>query len=299
MAKKFEDKLCVYCGIEKSTRGKGDHVIASGFFDEDQRTDEYNPIRVPACKACNSSFAAHEQYLISILAPSLNAVHPTAQRVASGPVTRSILNPRARGNWRRISKTAERVHLVSPGGLYTATTTAIQPDYEPYDIVFRKITKGLYYHHFDAYFPPDYEIALFNIDRATCDRFFNSMQQVSSFGPFELASGIFRYAFHVYPADPAQMVWLMSFYQGHYFSVHTGPPKLPGDVLYLSESLGDLKEGRYILMERSKDIAKLCVAATDLDGNLCESPMIEQMVPSILAVFEPIGRMPNRETDTT
>ena len=290
MARKFEGKPCAYCATGISTSGKGDHVIARGFFPADQRTDAVNPILVPACQECNNTFAPHEQALIALFTLSVDAIHPAAQDIAKGPVLRSAAHKRAKANYRRSIKEMQPVELYSPGGIYVADSVAIQPEYAPYDIVLRKIVKGLYYHHFQSRFPFDYEIAVFNIDREVCDQHWETMQRITCNGPFELADGVFRYAYSCGEQDGAHMLWLMSFYQGIYFNVLTDRPKIPGDVLDLGAPIHFLQPGKYILLERTNEIVTLSVAAASMDGSIVPSPNTVQVAPSILAAFRPIGR---------
>ncbi|MCW3095873.1 MAG: hypothetical protein JWL77_1491 [Chthonomonadaceae bacterium] len=291
MARQFQDKLCVYCQEHKSTSRHGDHVIARGFFPDGNRTVADVPIRVPACQYCNAASCSAEQYLIALLAPSINSVHPAAGEVARGPVTRSIAVPEAQGVWKRIQKDAQLGILMSADGHYIATTPVVQPEYAAYDNVFRKITKGLYYHHFAAYFPLDYEIALFSADRTSCDQFWIETPGFDLTKLFEIGDGIFRYAYTNSTNDHADMMWLMCFYQGHYFYVRTGPPKKVGDILEYGGSINGIAAGRYILKERSRDLATLCVAATDIYSGLCESPITIQVAPSCLALFRFVGKI--------
>lgn len=290
MARKFEGLPCVYCTNGISTSGKGDHVIAGGFFPEHQRTDAFNPIRVPACQKCNNTFAPHEQALIALFTLSADARHPAAKDIATSTVLRSAAHKQATANYRRSIKEAKPVELYSPSSIYVTDSLAIQPEYTPYDIVFRKIVKGLYYHHLQAHFPCDYEIAVFTIDRTVCDQHWETMQRITTNGPFELADGIFRYAYSSAENDTARTMWLMSFYQGLYFNVLTDPPKVTSDILELGEQIYFLQAGKYILLDRTDEIVTLSIAAHAIDGSVVPSPNTVQVVPSILAAFRTIGR---------
>ena len=289
--RKFEGRIpCVYCSDGISTEGRGDDVIARGFFPESQRTTKFNPILVPACEKCNNSFSSHEQALIALFTLSINAKHPAAKEVATSTVLRSATSKHAKAHYRRGISEIQAIELYSPGGIYITDSLAFQPKYASYDIVFRKIMKGLFYHHFGERFPTDYEIAVFDIDHSVCDQQWETMQRITCNGPFEFANGIFRYSYGYAENDKAQMMWLMSFYNGLYFSVLTSPPKTLGDILELQESIHNLQPGKYIMLDRTDTLVTLSVAAFMLDGSLLPSPKIVQVVPSILAAFRTIDR---------
>lgn len=284
MPKKFEGQLCIYCCERPSTTEDGDHVIARGFFPKDQRTHEHNPIKVPACKACQDEFHKDEEYLIPLFATDINSVHPAALELGKGAVTRSL--QKRHGVWKPIQRNAQQVSLFTKSGLYWAETAMIMPERERYDRVFDKMMRGLYYYHTKQRFPREYDFALFEFDQTGCDQHWLKMQDLECNGPFELGSGIFRYAFCLFPDDLLFTEWLMVFYQGKYFNVKTRAKKRPGHVLELKESLHPLAAGLYILIDRNEQEATLCHAAYQLPtGHVGPSPLIHKVAPAILSCF--------------
>lgn len=62
-SKKYKNKKCVYCGVDRSSTGP-DHIFAREFFLESKRD---NLPQVPACDSCNNSKSKLEHYLTSVL----------------------------------------------------------------------------------------------------------------------------------------------------------------------------------------------------------------------------------------
>jgi len=267
-----------------STLGKGDHVIADGFFPEQQRSDKFNPIRVPACLKCNGGFAGHEQALVALFTLSNDARHPEAANIARGPVLRSASHKPALANYDRAIERMEPALIVSADGTTMADTFVIQPEYRTIEIVLSKIAKGLYFHHFQERFPNDYEVAVFDHDRQASDCQWIRMQRIGCNGPFELADGIFRYAYSYAEDDPAEMTWLMSFYRGIDFGVLTSRPRCVGDILELQREVGPIRPGKYRIMERHKEHVTIA-ATTQVEDFTQNAADVHRVATRLLAAF--------------
>jgi hypothetical protein len=287
MPRGFQGQLCVYCHTRPSTK-TGDHVIASGFMEGTRWTVENPPIRVPACEECQKEYHDAEQYFMTVLPLDIHSAHPTARKVAEGQVTRSL--DKAPWIWKPIRDNARPINLRTRSGLYIGQSAEITPREDWFDLVLKKITKGLYYHCMHERLPLHYDIGvLFLESRDHADQIWKEMERKVYNGPFQVGDSIFEFAYQYSDTDQAHTAWLISFYHGHFFYVVTAPPRTPGDVLMFPDNG---QPTRYILLERTEEETTLCCAAEDTEGKICRSPNIVKLQrSSLLAAFPIVDRI--------
>jgi hypothetical protein len=294
--KKNEGALCIYCCERPSTAGKGDHVIASGFFPPEMRASpDYQPITVPACRECQDRFHKDEEYVISLFPLDIQAGNPAALSVATGPLQRSI--SKSPGVWRQVRRSAKPVNVILPSGLSMGSSLAISPDMKRYETVFWKIVHGLYFYHMRGRLPMDHGFGVFETDSAHADEYYKQMLAAGMNGIFELGPGVFRWAFLAYRDNPLATDWLMVFYpgdrapHGKFFHLKTTEVRVPGDILNLPAPMASLQPGDYILLERDEREATVCTAARLLTGEIVPSPLTTGMHLSVLTVFRKVGHI--------
>src|SRR5580700_145499 len=138
---------CVYCGAP-SKPGKGDHVIAQGFFPTGSHKAGYVPICVPACSACNGKFSKDEEYAIHTITMDYrcqenpHAVDVFNQRCVPGFV-------KYKGKLAKImGKGGKTVAIKTRGGAIREDHKAITIDPLRIERVVEKIVRGLHYHEY-------------------------------------------------------------------------------------------------------------------------------------------------------
>jgi hypothetical protein len=129
---------CYLCNATATTR---EHVPSRGFFDNVPA----NIITVPACTACNGSFAKDEEYFRTVVAMQCFAASAVARRVWTGPVIRSLWRRGYEGLRKRLVRhlitveiwnEQEQGHVNLPGMAVEGGRAAR---------VVRKIIRGLYF----------------------------------------------------------------------------------------------------------------------------------------------------------
>lgn len=126
-ARRYERVPCIYCGSDADTR---DHVPPKSLLDTPYPP---NLLTVPACRACNSGFAADEQYLLVVLAQIGTSRTLLARVSPGGQVDRTLT--RSPGLEDRIIKSL----TVDDEG-----RVLIAPEHDRINRVVAKIALGLY-----------------------------------------------------------------------------------------------------------------------------------------------------------
>lgn len=84
MSKKYLNKTCAYCGVDRSST-TADHVIARLFFHEEDRA---NLPKVPACARCNNRKSQLELYVLSVM--PLGGLQPRSDDMQRNLVERRL-----------------------------------------------------------------------------------------------------------------------------------------------------------------------------------------------------------------
>jgi len=146
MSKKYKGKLCVYCQERPSIR-QGDHVFARKFFLEAARN---NPIKVPACDACNNEKSKIEHYLVSLL--PFGGMHNDAKEYLS-----KLVPPRIEKNQKlkkELSAGMKYIWHNDENGMQTRSLTVPFVG-EHYTELFKYIAKALAWYHWGTFITKD------------------------------------------------------------------------------------------------------------------------------------------------
>lgn len=125
MGKKYEGKLCVYCGKRMSTTA--DHVWGRGFCLVKHRD---NLPQVPACEECNNAKSKLEHYLTTVL--------PFGARNRDAVVALQTMVPK------RLDKNQKLKTRLTLG--FTGYSIPLEPG--RIEALFGFVTKGLLWNHF-------------------------------------------------------------------------------------------------------------------------------------------------------
>jgi hypothetical protein len=206
---------CVYCLTRDGVTRE--HVVSKCFFDA-QPADH---IVVPTCAQCNSGtgdggeypITSDEEYARTVLCiHAASYDHPAADAVVRGKIGRSFRR-RPDGLRRALARTLSPATLNYKGILVPGQST-IGVDGRRLVRVFRKITKGLFFHVNGFPLPADCEV--FVEPRITGEEFYQwlaILKQCSFLGPVGRGDGVFETLTARDTGDHTTTVWLMSFYR--------------------------------------------------------------------------------------
>jgi hypothetical protein len=146
MSKKYNSKICIYCGSKKVST-TADHLVARQFIPITAR----NGIpKVPCCSKCNNDKSKLEHYAASILPFGSNTVY--AQEMLRERVAKRLeKNIKLK---KELNKNSKKVWFKSNSGLYLRTLS-IPIKSEPILGLLQYYIKGLYYYHWNIALPAD------------------------------------------------------------------------------------------------------------------------------------------------
>lgn len=205
-SKKFKGKLCVYGCMRLATTV--DHVFAREFFLSDS---PYEPIKVPACLLCNNQKSHLEHYLTALLPfggrhkdASTNLEKMVPKRLARNAKLHRLLYKHKGTAW--IKDSSE---------LYVPTMT-LPIDFHLIEQLFKFITMGLAWHHWQVRLTAEHFITILALSRhgeQVFDRKFfwvNNAAHVTN----DLGEGTFIYEGVQGVDNPAVTGWRFSIYGG-------------------------------------------------------------------------------------
>ncbi len=188
-SKKYRGKTCAYCAVPNSST-TADHVIARGFFLENQRG---NLPQVPACALCNGEKSELEHYLMTVL--PFGGRHLDASANLAEQVPRRLAkNSALADELRRALRSRLRLRSVNGEPWIQETILPLNPD--KLIALYRWIAIGLSYEHWNLSLPlADFVISaayLMPNMAAMFDAVFDQAGQIAVHG--NLGDGTFIYA---------------------------------------------------------------------------------------------------------
>ena len=133
-------QLCVLCGINAATKGKGDHLPPQSLYPK-PRKPNVTLNTVPACISCNGSGSKDDEMFKMIIGLSTGEYRVDAQQIIDS-LARTIGKNRKIA--RRLLERSQRVYARRHGGLYQPMI-AIPFSKEAYSRVVSRIVRGLYW----------------------------------------------------------------------------------------------------------------------------------------------------------
>jgi hypothetical protein len=143
---------------------------------------------------------------------------------------RALRRPQQRRFVTSIMRTARKVELRTPGGLYVGNGTTYNVDVARLDAVIRRTMLGLYFHEMGKRIPEGHE------PRVLCVGAFDDLpaQQLQNLGNIAQIAGagrrrvlgdnVFTYHFQTMSDDPDSTLWAFLVYNRVPFVGFTGPP---------------------------------------------------------------------------
>jgi len=206
MSKKYKGRICVYCGVNKSTCP--DHVIAREFFEVSRR---HNLPKVPSCEECNNIKSQLEHYFTSLL--PFGSDDDSAREIFQSSVEKR-LNSNLKLK-RHLSDNLERRWTKTNNNIYLQT---VQLPINPVMLLslFNFIIKGLLWHHWKVTLSSDYFVKAITITDYGVDNFYKQLFRGAVTGVVDenLADNGFTYIGRQGTEYPQMSVWLMKIYNG-------------------------------------------------------------------------------------
>jgi len=228
-------------------------VVSRAFF----TTQPENHLTAPCCAECNRGFSSDEEYVRDLFCMSAGHFykHPVALELAHGAVARSLIrNPKLT---LRFAESAKQATLRGPGGILLPNQTQIDGDVNRIQNVMRKITRGLVYCYAKTRVPTNYRIEVdFGLPPQEFYNWAQIISQASRFGKQVYPQEVFAFTGAWNKDDPAESVWLFSFYKRFTVLAVTAKPKATVMVF------ADTKTG--------KPVAELSLAAQPSNAALTE-----------------------------
>lgn len=203
-------KFCALCGAH-NVIGSRDHIPPKAIF---RKPRPQNLITVPACLKCNNSNSSNDEVFKTFLAfilgnsPTTNSLFNSAISTANKKFSRYIL------------ENMQPAYLTTPSGIVYDQGYTIPLKSEitiPFEAVIKRITTGLYYHHFNNYIGSKIEFQI---------RFHNTLKKEMitqcAYSINRIGSGHFSYAYAKATEDTKCIsLWLFEFYERYWISCST------------------------------------------------------------------------------
>jgi len=214
-SKRFKDKRCVYCGIEKSIPS-GDHVFAREFFLHNKRA---NPIKVPACDKCNNEKSTLETYLTATL--PFGGGHKDA-----GVNLKTMVPARLKRNIKLHRQLADgkSFRWVKENGVFVRRLV-FDFDSSKLNSLFRYITKGLLWWHWKVLLTSEDFVDARTLPRVE-ERYFNLLRAGNPVNG-NLGEGTFHYEGVQATDNLKYTAWKFSIYGGIKFNDPRYPEEEP------------------------------------------------------------------------
>jgi hypothetical protein len=233
--KKSKDKRrCIYCNrLCDHTR---DHVPPKGIFAFPLPTCL---ITVPACSACNISFAKDDDYFKLIMTSRHDVGHnPAAKKVMESAI-RGLWRPQATGFRRSFLRTIKPVELTTGSGIYLGKSCTTDVDYDRLERVVERTVRGLYFRWKNRPLPKAATIAVYldmGFEGATEEAratLLEMMAKLQRERPLIIRAGEFQCWRAAAIDREYASAWLMLFYGAIWYLAITLPPGLEFDGLPL------------------------------------------------------------------
>jgi hypothetical protein len=203
----------VYCGVRPGTTA--DHVPPKNIFPS-PRPDTL--ITVPCCEDCRRTQSVDDEYFRTMLALRQDvAANPTAEQIVDS-VERALQKPQKARFSDAILRSAQKVSLWSPSGLYAGTGHTFNVDTRRLDSVVRRTMLGLHYRETNHRVPDGYEPRVYCVDAFT-DLSIKQAAEVqrlvdvaTSGSRRSIGERVFAYWYQSFADKPEASVWAFLFY---------------------------------------------------------------------------------------
>ena len=219
---------CIYCGNLATTR---DHIPPKNLF----RNPCSDLITVPACGQCNNLESKDDEYFRNtICLEERVAEHPSGKE-RMRKVVKSLKRTEATGLRKSMVGDLRRIPRLSESGLYLGEIYSSKIAYPRIVRVIQRITKGLFYYHFNRTLPKDCEILVYGMpvtQNPECLETILELIKETYSNPINvIEEGVFYYRYAVANDHPEATVWGLAFFETIPFLALTIPqPRIENSI---------------------------------------------------------------------
>ena len=199
MVNEINNELCCYCGVREATTR--DHVPPKSIFNRPRPSDL---ITVPCCFQCNNEASKYdERFKVYLGLHVSSGGDKEAERLFREGVIPTVQHNKKLNN-------GVRANMFSLQTSTNENAKAIRWDNEAHNITIERITKGLFFHHYEKIIPSDISIQTYwfkedqlrNVD----DKLYSNV----------IANGAFEYRYNKAHGLAFDSIWLFTFYGKHF-----------------------------------------------------------------------------------
>ena len=210
--KLHESEVCVICGVrEAETR---DHIPPKNLFPR-PRPRPSDLLTVPAYLRCNNGDSEEDEHFRTYLSLQIGHESDITKKLWEGGAKRSLMRRTATRK-----KLLESVTPLSIGsGSDVEERLAFAVPIRVYDVVFTRVTKGLYFHHTGKILGADIKISISPL-YSIADK---SVIYIRDLPTYSFGDGAFIYKSGIVSDDDRYSGWIYQFYDLHWILVETEP----------------------------------------------------------------------------
>lgn len=202
--------VCVICGVRPATTV--DHVPPKGFF---KGLINAQLKTVPACRVCNNGASSDDEDVRFFISAQIGKQNPGSKALWEEGAYKSIQR-KTRLREAFVATTRE-VKVVEANGKAT-TRLAFNFPVQPYQRVFERTTRGLYFFHTERILPADVPVL---VQMLTAIPNMNS-EEFLALQTHSVGGGACVYRYGISAEDAFTSVWIYEFHQAHWAMATTG-----------------------------------------------------------------------------
>lgn len=207
IVKQRKDKgECFICGKKATTR---DNIPPACIFPYPAPTDL---VRVPACKQHNEGSSKDDEYFRFFVSANALGSNQAHEIIRDRIIEKAKSKPKLLNS---IIKSAyKQIEIRTPAGIILGYRPGFKYDRKRIYIIFNKIVRGLFYHHFKKRLLNEYEVGEF----LTLYSIPNTLKEhLKTIPLYETKDIAFGYKFLVNENNINESVWFFRFYNGQTF----------------------------------------------------------------------------------
>lgn len=208
---KENSQVCVLCGNQPATTK--DHVPPKTIFVKPRPNDM---IKVPSCFSCNNDGSkADEEFSLFVCSNATIGKNDTSSALYKQKLI-PTLNHNNRLRKQAVDE-AKMVEITSKQGIYLGEAYAIKWSAKAHNDVIKRITRGLYYHHFNEILPQDVIVEPYWF--GTIDQQLESIAQ--NLQKSSIGGDAFIYGYGRAHDAPYESFWFYQFHNSHFAGAST------------------------------------------------------------------------------
>lgn len=202
------DHLCAICGVNPATTK--DHVPPKNLFPKPRPQDL---ITVPACACCNNGSSVEDEDFRTYLSLLIGKQTDLMERLWLQSKKSLDRRTQTRTSFLESIKSLGATHQTNLG-----ERIAFEIPARVYTIVFERVVRGLYYHHFGEILGKTVAISVAPL-KGIDD---NSFKLIENWPTYSIGGNAFVYKISRASDSPKSTAWVLQLYESHWILCETG-----------------------------------------------------------------------------